>query len=467
MTSELLLSDILTATQGTIISQVTTSFRSVGTDTRQPLRNQLFVALKGDAFDAHNYLPQAVDAGATGLLIHYWDQKLEPLKSKVTIVLVSDTLMALQNLGRLRRRQWGKSIIAITGSNGKTTSKEFAAQILSQYKTVHYNQGSFNNHWGVPLTLLGLQPEHEIAICEMGMNHPGEIATLVSLAEPNIVGVTMVGRAHLEGLGSLEAVASAKSEIYFTPNPRLTSGIFNLDGIWTKEMYNKFSTRNNANFTFSATTESCNVHLSIVSATLEHLHVKGSISGVQGEVVVPIFGKQNLTNLMFAACAALSVGITPKQIWKALPLCKTSWGRNQKISHPSGADFLFDGYNANPESQKALIENLQILKIDRPLIGVFGDMRELGANSSALHEELGQLASSVPFSAIFFIGSHGKDFARGFSNLTTPLYLYSEVMPSMTSKLEQLLSTRPLVTIKGSRGVKLEKILQALSTAPT
>lgn len=472
MNSFITIDDIITATQGQSLSKVSVRFEAVGTDTRKALHGQLFVALQGNAHDAHHYLEQAVKAGATGLLIHRWDETLNHLKSKTTIILVNNTLVALQKLGQYRRQQWGKPIIAVTGSNGKTTTKEFIAQIISPYKKVHFNQGSFNNHWGLPLTLLGLKPEHEVAICEMGMNHPGEIAALVQLAQPNIVGVTMVGRAHLEGLGSIQAVAAAKAEIYqFNDLNSSEKRIFNLDNDWTKAMFESLSIENKKRaFTFSTICSSADVsvHFKINQMNLDRLEIYGSILQVKNSANVSVFGKQNLDNLMFATCAALAAGLTPEQIWQSLPKCKTIWGRNQRLVHPSGAEFLFDAYNANPDSQKALIENLKLLKIDRPLIGIFGEMRELGQASSSLHEELGALVATAPFNKVFFVGNFADNFKLGFEKNSRPsnrnnLLIFSDVTESLMQSLKDLMQDKPLISVKGSRGMALEKILKNLS----
>jgi len=471
MNNFITIDEIITATNGRIISKVNDHFISVGTDTRKSLQGQLFIALKGETHDAHEYIDQAVQAGASGLLIHRWNEKFSHLKSDITIIQVEDTLLALQTLGHLRRKQWGKPLIAVTGSNGKTTTKEFMAQILSLYKKVHFNQGSFNNHWGLPLTLLGLKPEHEIAICEMGMNHPGEITALVTLSEPNIVGVTTVGRAHLEGLGSISLVAKAKAEIYkLNESSFIEKRIFNFDNEWTKAMYETLSLREkDLAITFSSKNQSCDVQLKVDNLTLEGLDISGTIKSCKGSVHIPVFGKQNIENLMFAACAALAAGLSPEQIWKAFPNCKTIWGRNQRLIHSSGAEFLFDGYNANPDSQKALLENLLLLKTTKPLIGIFGEMKELGEKSAELHEELGSLVASVPFQEIFFVGNYSNHFKSGFEKSLNkdcahiPIHSFIEINETLISQLRDLLNTQPLVTIKGSRGVGLEKILKSLS----
>jgi UDP-N-acetylmuramoyl-tripeptide--D-alanyl-D-alanine ligase len=469
MNDYLTLDDVIQATGGLLLSNHAVRFDSVGTDTRLNLLNQFFIALKGDAYDAHDYLDQAVKAGATGLLVHNFDSKYDSLKSKATIVKVPDTLIALQKLGAFRRHQWNKTVIAITGSNGKTTTKEFVAQLVSTEKTIHFNHGSFNNHWGVPLTLLGLKSKHELAICEMGMNHLGELQSLVEIAEPDIVGVTVVGRAHLEGLGTIAAIAKAKEEIYLTSNPRARVAIFNLDCPQTKTMYEHYLNSTLRTITFSTTDNHADVFLKLEKMDLDHLEVSGLIGGINGRASVPVFGKQNITNLMFASCAALATGLNPETIWINLSRCKTTWGRNQRIFHPAGAEIIFDGYNANPDSQRALIENLQHLHLNRPMIGIFGEMKEQGANSMLLHEELGGLVSTIPFQKVIYIGNFGDSFVRGFSKkspndlLSDSISLFNEVNDSVVNEVKGLLTGKPLITIKGSRGVHLEKILKGLA----
>lgn len=468
MNTQICIADIISATQGRILSEVETKFSSVGTDTRKSLSGKLFVALAGENYDAHDFLNQAIEAGASGLLVHRWNESDNLTNKKVTVILVENTLTALQQLSKLRRAQWGKPIIAITGSNGKTTTKEFTAQILSLYKKVHYNQGSFNNHWGLPLTLLDLKPDHDIAICEMGMNHSGEIQTLVEIAQPNIVGVTMVGRAHLEGLGSIEAVAKAKEEIYFTKNNNITTGIFNMDNHWTKLMKSKFISASTRTLTFSSIDSKNDVYFNIEKMNFDELIIRGHIQGISGRTNVPIFGLQNLTNLMFASCVGLAVGLSPEQIWKSLSLCTTTWGRNQRLIHPSGTEILFDGYNANPDSQAALIENLKAMNTNRPIIGVFGEMRELGSHSAKLHEELGSLVSTFNFTDIYFVGNFGEDFKRGLNRKNENKHFlnfknYSEVNSFLIDSLKSHFETKPIITVKGSRGVKLEKILKELA----
>ena len=196
------LQNIADWTGAEILSTHSTEFNFVGTDTRSDLTQKVFVALKGDNYDAHDYLDQAVLKKAGLLLVHRLDPRFEALKDQVSILLVKDTLQALQKFAQHYRQTLSAKIIGITGSNGKTTTKEFTAEILNSFKKTHYNQGSFNNHWGVPLTLLQIEQDVAFAVVEMGMNHAGEIKRLVEIANPDVVVCTMVGTAHLEFFGS-------------------------------------------------------------------------------------------------------------------------------------------------------------------------------------------------------------------------------------------------------------------------
>lgn len=207
-----------------------TGFNEFSTDTRKPCRGKIFIALIGDSFDAHDYLDQAVQQGAAALLVQRLDPKFEELKSQVQIILVEDSLRALQDWAHNYRKTLSAKFFAITGSNGKTTTKEFLASILSaEYKT-YFTEGSFNNHWGLPFSLLNVNADHECVVLEMGMNHAGEITRLVEIADPDFVVCTMVGTAHIEHFGSQKGIAQAKEEIYQTSRES-TIRIFNQDQI--------------------------------------------------------------------------------------------------------------------------------------------------------------------------------------------------------------------------------------------
>lgn len=449
-------------TGGEIISAHTTEFSEIGTDTRKDLTGQVFIALKGEAHDAHLYLDQAVGRGAAALIVHEWPEQFHHLSEKVSVIRVGDTLTALQKFANGYRRTLKTTIIGITGSNGKTTTKEFTAQVLSAYRKTHYSQGSFNNHWGVPMTLLAAPADTDFAVVEMGMNHAGEITQLVQIAEPDIVVCTMVGSAHIEFFGTRENIAKAKSEIYMESKPECIR-IFNQDQDLTFDMMYPVARKfpESRMLSFSEKNPEADVYFQIDELRVKDMQVKGVIAGEKGVAQIPVFGKQNLTNLMAAATIAYACRLTPEQIWSALSNCRTAWGRNQFIATESGAEILFDGYNANPDSMQALLENVPRLKCAGKKIGVLGQMKELGAQSSEAHVNLADLAGSSGFAQIYFIGEDYESFRKGLlkSGFQGESFVQADFDEKLGQKLSSALQSDDVVVIKGSRGARTERFI--------
>ncbi len=453
---------ILQATGGTAFSQPNLIFKSVATDTRKDMTGQLFLALKGEQFDAHQFILQAIQQGATGVLVHEISAELAALKSQVTIIKVEDTLTALQDLAKAIRRKLNTKVIALTGSNGKTTTKEFTAAILETQLKVHYSKGSFNNHWGLPFSLLDLEAEHEVVVLEMGMNHANEITRLVEIAEPDIVVCTTVGTAHIEHFGSQMGIAKAKEEIYEF-SPPLATRVYNIDDPLTRKMWDRGQSRFHEAtiLTFSNQDPKADLFLQFVSMSLTELTVKGHILGVEGQAKIPVFGRQNLVNLAAAATLALAAGLEAKEIWPALEKCRTNWGRNQLLQLKSGAQMIFDGYNANPDSMKALIENVKNVQIKGRKIGVFGQMLELGDFSAGFHQEIAEVIGQAGFDSIYFIGADAEAFRRGLSNVgnNSKHSIWPEFRAEMSDELTHEAKHGDLVVVKGSRGMKLERFV--------
>lgn len=449
-------------TNGQILSTVQTTFSKIGTDTRQNLKGQVFIALKGDTFDAHHFLNQAVEKEAGLLIIHELLPQFEVLKDKVSMILVSDTLQALQSFAHQYRKTLSTKIIGITGSNGKTTTKEYTASILQQFKPTHFNQGSFNNHWGVPLTLLQISSSAAFAVIEMGMNHAGEITRLVEIAQPDVVVCTMVGHAHIEHFGTQKKIAEAKSEIYMTSSDE-TVRIFNQDQELTFDMMYPVAKKYPASrmLSFSQLNKDADVYFKIDENSVKGLKVSGNIAGVWGSATIPVFGQHNLTNLMAAANIAYAVGMLPEAIWKALPACQSSWGRNQFIETSIGAQILFDGYNANPDSMKALLDNVRDLQSSGKKIGVFGQMKELGEHAPEMHRELAVAASMSGFDFIYFIGENCTDFEAGLKKTDFKNYKISEdLSEALGQHFMQTVKAGDFIVIKGSRGARTERFVE-------
>lgn len=440
-------------------------FSGVGTDTRVNLTGLIFFALKGDVYDAHDFVEKAVDAGAAAVVVHAIDSnRLAALAARATVIVVPDTLRALQNLAHHWRHKMPAKFVGITGTNGKTTTKEFAAQIIGTQRSVHYSKGSFNNHWGVPLTLLSVLPDHEVAVIEMGMNHIGELRELSSMVDADAVVCTMVGRGHLEGVGSIEGVARAKSEIYQFAPPA-AARIFNLDNECTQRMRTEFGSPDSLTFgTLGAHSETPTVSLEVVAAGADFLEVAGQIAGVQGRARTAVFGRHNVVNLMAASCLALQVGLSAREIWQALPLCKTVWGRNQWLELASGARALFDAYNANPESMRAALNNFAQLTGRK--IAFLGEMRELGAFAEPAHREMAREVARSGFDRVVFIG---PSYQAVRAELAAQTEIRTQLENSFFSETyEEFLAAAPelvlnlgdLVLIKGSRGMQLERVLK-------
>ncbi len=456
------LDDLVRGTGGKLRSQHGTEFTEVVTDSRKDVRGKIFIALKGDTHDGHQFVRMAVENGASAIISHEWTADYAPLLTKTTWITVDDTLKALQNLAHHWREKWSKTVLAVTGSNGKTTVKDFTTTLLEgQFRTLK-NEGSFNNHWGLPLTLLKLKSEHEVAMLEMGMNHAGEIAELCRIAQPNIVVVNNVGRAHIEHFGSIDGIAKAKEEIY-QDLPPTTKAAFNLADPRTADMHARLKQNFARTITFG--TPEADVHFQLVSSETGGLKIHCRLFKYEQTVMVPLFGEQNVSNLMTASSLALLADVKVEVIFAQLEKCQTGWGRNQWVMLQSGAQALFDGYNANPDSFAALIKNLpSVVKPEQKVIGVFSEMRELGDQAPTEHFELGKQVALSPVSDCYFMGASQAHFKAGFESAKTgkTLNITDTYEETLALKIKSMLNNKTLVVIKGSRGGALERVLVGL-----
>lgn len=454
--------EVIQATEGQTLSLFQTEFEAIGTDTRVNLKNVIFFPLKGDSYDAHDFLEKAVAAGASALVIHDRNKLSKELLEKVTVIEVDDTLEALQNLAHFERIKRKYKVLSMTGSNGKTTTKEFTAQILSPYFKTFANQGSFNNHWGVPLTLLATPIDCEMTIVEMGMNHYHEIEKLVEIAEPDIVTCTMVGRAHIENFGSTENIAKAKYEIYQHSSEK-SLRIFNIDQAetrWMLEQEKKRLKDHSLFLTFSQQKPDADIFLQLNHISFYGLEISGHIKQKAVKATVPIFGAQNMTNILAASAFAVSVGLRAEQIEKQLSQLQTNWGRNQVLNTNNGITIVFDGYNANPDSFQALLDNVKLIQNAKQKIAVFGQMRELGDQSAQLHFELGQQTAKQDFDHIFFIGNDYESFARGLGEKNkSKLSAASAYTAELQSRLNTVSKAGDVIFAKASRGTQIEQFL--------
>lgn len=455
---------ILNATKGRVLSQPHTQFKDYSVDNRSDkTREGLFIPLVGEAHDAHNFVEAAIQAGATGVLCHTWMPQWESYKDQVTFVEVSDTLLALKDLARAWRSRLRAKVIGLSGSNGKTTSKDFLAQILSPLGPTHASRGSFNNHWGVPFTLLDTPLDAEFCVLEMGMNHTGELTELTQIGQPHVVGLTNVGRAHVgQFVDGIQGVARAKEEIYQAAPPSSWC-VFNMDNPWTQKMYSKYSHRQT--MTFSIKDFSADVYLRIKEKNNAGFQVEGQVGGVLGQVQLNFWGEHNIENLGLALALAYAAGVSPQRLWKQVESCHTGWGRNQWIETQSGARVLFDAYNANPESFQQLLVNLEkTWNKDKNYFAIFSEMLELGDQAVQEHKSLGERASQLPWQNCLFIGPSGPAFETGWrlGRNENNLIILNSYEESLALDLLSMIDPNSQVIVKGSRGGALERIVERL-----
>ncbi len=446
--------EITTMSGGHLLEKQDTFVYGISTDSRTIKKGDLFIPLKGESFDGHDYLKDVASKGAAAAIV----SRIPEEKLNMTLIQVKDTLHALQSLSSNYRKSLQCKIVGITGSNGKTTTKFFAETLLSSKYKTFASQKSFNNHFGVPLTLLSLTRETEVGIVEIGMNHSGEISALTKLAEPDIALVTTVGRAHLMDFKGIEGIAKEKSDIYRAAKPDAIK-IFNLDNEQTQKMKKDFSS--SKSLSFSSQDKSADVFLKVTNMTLSSLSVAGHIGKIDGKATVEVFGAHNVTNLMGAAAIALAAGVDAKEIWATLPRCKSTWGRNTLVQLESGANLIFDGYNANPDSVRALLENIKTAQIDGKRVVILGDMLEMGAAAENLHFELGRLSGESNFDVVWFLGEFSKAFEAGIkqTGFSNKLFISDGYEQSLAAQVASMVEPSDVVVMKGSRGARLEKLV--------
>lgn len=404
-------------------------------DNRKIEKGDIFFAFSGENFNAATLAEKAIDDGASAVIV---EQKEFENPDK-NIFCVRSTLEFLQDLSRYHRRKIAVPVIGLTGSNGKTTTKELISAVLSEKYNVQYTYGNLNNHIGVPLTLLSIKPEHEIAVVEMGANHQKEIEFLSSVARPNFGYITNFGKAHLEGFGGFEGVVKGKSELYnYLIANQQTVLVNKNDGLQVEKTKNYEKT-----ITFGSSDADYNFE------KFSEDNFVGII--YQGErAQTRLTGDYNFTNLCAAAALGFHFGLDFKQIKSALESYTPTNMRSQ-VMEKDGKTLVLDTYNANPSSMAASLQNFKSFEGTKTII--IGDMLELGEESKAEHQNILELAKSLGFENLITVGNSFKEVnpERAFAN---------------TAELNEYLKTNKItsknIMLKGSRGVALEKIIDFL-----
>ncbi len=424
------------------------TFDAVTTDTRKITPGCLFVALKGERFDAHDFAGQAKAAGAGALLVN------RKLDIDLPQAVVKDTRLAFGELAAWVRQQVPARIVALTGSSGKTSVKEMTAAILSQCGNTLYTAGNLNNDIGVPMTLLRLNREHEYAVIELGANHQGEIAWTVSLTQPEAALVNNLAAAHLEGFGSLEGVAKAKGEIY-TGLPVNGIAIMNADNNdwlnWKSVIGDRKTWRfspNAANSDFTAT----NVHVTSHGTEFTLQTPTGDV-----DVLLPLPGRHNIANALAATALAMAVGAPLSAIKTGLANLKAVPGRLFPIPLAENKLLLDDSYNANVGSMTAAVQVLSEMPGYRVM--VVGDMAELGDESEACHLQVGEAAKASGIDRVLSAGHLSKNISQA-----SGVGEHFADKAALIARLKALVEEQQIVTVlvKGSRSAAMEEVVHAL-----
>lgn len=423
---------------------------SICTDSRQVMQGCLFFALKGEKFDGNQFAAKALQDGAAYCIVDQPDLDGQP-----GMLLVPDVLRALQQLATHHRRKMQIPIIAIGGSNGKTTTKELVAAVLSSHYPCHFTKGNFNNHIGVPLTLLGMPADTEVAVIEMGANHPGEIDELCRIAEPTHGLLTNIGKEHLEGFGSLEGVKKAEGELYRYLNRR--GGCVFVNG--SEKYLGSMSRTNKRKVTYAATDHLQDSadnfiairlirHTPLVEVAFMGEHVKVV------EVNSRLFGKHNFHNIASAIALGVYFKVPAAKIKAAIENYTPSNNRSQLIHTEGGNTILLDAYNANPSSMEAALDSLAEMP-GQHKVAILGDMLELGDHSRDEHVSILQKALRHAFHQIVLVGP-----VFGSLHPHQPGVLHFNEAASARAWFRSQNFQDTVLLFKGSRGIRLETILE-------
>src|SRR5438128_8788974 len=429
----------------------TTFVEKISTDSRTLKPGELFVGLRGEKFDGHKFVEAAAKAGAAGAVVDLAWTGQAP--ANFPLIRVQDTLQAYQNLAAKYRRSLSLRVIAITGSNGKTSTKDFTAAVLARKFRVTRTEGNFNNHVGLPRTMLEATSEHEVAVWEIGMNHPGEIAALARIAAPDAALITNIGIAHIEFMGSREAIAAEKGALAEAIGPQ-GSIILNADDPFSKNI----ATRTHAKIIFAGTT----------AGTIRAGEITQSAHGSDFTILegappcrspLPLPGLHMVQNAMLAVAAGRLFGLSLEEAAAGLVAAPLAKARLQ-IRQINGVQFIDDSYNANPDSMKAALRTLVELDADGKRIAVLGEMRELGKESARGHREVGETAAELGVDQLIAIGDMGAAIAEAAQQAGLEKTAAVGSISEAAEMLTEITAPGDLVLIKGSRTARTERVLE-------
>ncbi|MFW6334022.1 MAG: UDP-N-acetylmuramoyl-tripeptide--D-alanyl-D-alanine ligase [Desulfosalsimonas sp.] len=456
--------DIVKATGGELLSTTdATSFFGVEIDSRRIKADEVFVAIPGQRYDGHSFSAAVVEAGVRCVIVQKDRVDSLPVsewrRQKVACIAVDDTIKALGDMGASQRRRAGVKVSALTGSNGKTTTKEMAAAVLGLKYSVLATPGNFNNEIGLPLTLLQLSHDHEAAVVELGMNHPGEIAVLSAICSPDIGLITNIGPAHLEGLGSIEAVAEAKAELLENIKPGGTA-VLNADdayGPW-------LASRTNSRVLFFGSGENADIHAGNIEEGESGICFTLTTPEGSEDVELQLRWRFMVHNALAAAAVGYLMDVPAKDISSGLAEFKPVDGRMTVYRTRTGAYIIDDTYNANPGSMEEAIRSLASLRDRKRGILVAGDMLELGEVAGKLHEDMGRLAAGAGIDRLYLAGEFASRVAQGARcEGMNGVDIFVGTKQDIVKDLESRLEPGDWILVKGSRSTGMDEIVARLT----
>jgi len=453
--------DALDWTGGSVLEDAPDAcFTSTSIDARALARGALFVAIVGERHDAHAFLEQAIAAGAAGILVKRDHPAIRSLAAaRVARIAVDDTTQALGALAAGHRARFEGNVVAITGSNGKTTTKEMCAAILSRHACCLRNAGNLNNQFGLPLTLLRREPSHQVAVVELGMNHRGEIAALSAIARPDVGVITNVGTAHIEYLGSQDEIATEKGDLIAALPPEATA-VLNADDPRVMAQARRARARV---LCFGRRADADVRALNVAAGDAGSLWFEISCTQGAREVEVAGLGEATLSNALAASAAALAAGASLDDVVAGLHRYQPVSGRLTRIDLPGDVVVIDDTYNANPQSMENALRTLADLPGTRH-IAVLGVMGELGPTADDAHTAMGRLAAQLELHTVFVVGEDAAGIAAGALEKGMPpsSVIACGSCEEAGERLNELLAGGEAVLVKGSRSARMERVVEAL-----
>lgn len=425
----------------------------VSIDSRKINQGELFFAIKGENFDGHDFVDDVISKGASAVVIQK-NQTQRFIDKNYPMILVDDTIQALGQLARIFRNKFDIKVIGLTGSNGKTTTKEMIAKILETKYNVLKTEGNLNNNLGLPLNLFRLKKNHQLAVIEMGINHFGEMQSLCEIADPDFGLITMIGTAHIEFFGSREGIAKEKTELFRYLKKKNGFVFINTDDVFIKNQTKIFKRK--LTFGFNSRSDVRGKILSLNLLAQPEL----SITYKNKSIVInlPTFGIHTAQNALCASAVGVKFGISLKQIKAALEEFQSVDKRMQMVEL-NNFTFINDAYNANPDSMKLAIQTLSLMKGFENKIAVLGDMLELGEHSENFHRELAHYLKDSATKTAYLFGDLTKLTFDEAKKLNLNVHHFDS-KTDIAQELKQMNNQKVLVLLKGSRKMKMEEIIE-------